>query len=133
MANVQLRNEILFTAPTRVGLLADISEALYKAGVNILAIGAFERGDVGEFLLLTNNNRATGEVLAEMGGDIDLTPVIVAEVENAPGELSRISRAIADAGINMQQVIATTTTAPTAMIVLRTDEETRVLELLRNL
>jgi hypothetical protein len=98
-----------------------------------MAIGAFERGDVGEFLLLTNNNRATGEVLAEMGGDIDLTPVIVAEVENAPGELSRISRAIADAGINMQQVIATTTTAPTAMIVLRTDEETRVLELLRNL
>lgn len=133
MANVQLRNEILFTAPSRVGLLADISEALYKAGVNILAIGAFERGDVGEFLLLTSNNRATGEVLAEMGGDIDLTPVIVAEVENAPGELSRISRAIADAGINMQQVIATTTTAPTAMIVLRTDEETRVLELLKNL
>jgi hypothetical protein len=132
MANVQLRNEILFTAPTRVGLLADITGALHEGGVNILAIGAFEREGVGEFLLLTSNNRATGEILASMGGGIDLTPVLVAEVENAPGQLARMSRAIADAGVNVQQVIATTTSSPTAMIVMRTDDEARVLDLLED-
>ena len=44
MAKVQIRNEVLFKAPTRVGLLADVTEALNRAGVNILAIGAYDKG-----------------------------------------------------------------------------------------
>jgi hypothetical protein len=130
MPKVELRNEILFKAPTRVGLLAEVAEALAAAGVNIIGIGAYDKGDMGEFLLLTSNNRATGEALAALGGTIDLTPVVVVEVENNPGALAKIARLIADAGINISQIHATTVDAPTAMIVLRTDDEARVVELL---
>lgn len=133
MPKVELRNEILFKAPTRVGLLAEVTEALSAAGVNIYGIGAYDKGDMGEFLLLTSNNRATGEALAELGGSIDLTPVVVAEVSNVPGTLAKVARTIADAGINISQIHATTVDAPTAMIVLRTDDEARVVELLSNM
>jgi hypothetical protein len=133
MAKAELRNEILFKAPTRVGLLADVSEALYKAGVNITAIGAYDKGDMAEFLLLTSDNRLTNDALGPLGGEVGLVPVVVAEVENRPGELAVIARRLADEGINVAQIHATSTNAPTMTIVLYTSEETRVIDLLHEL
>ena len=92
MATVQLRNEILFKAPTRVGLLADVTEALKAAGVNILAIGAYDKGGMGEFLMITSNNKDAFAALEKLGGEIDMTSVVVAEVPNEPGELAAIAR-----------------------------------------
>ena len=133
MIAVEIRNELLYRAPTRVGLLADVTEALRAAGVNILAIGAYDKGDVGEFLLLTSNNRAAGEALKVLGGEVDMASVVVLEVNNTPGELALIARKVADAGINISQIHATTTGAPTAMIVLRTDQEIPLVELLEEM
>ena len=64
MANVQIRNEVMFKAPTRVGLLADVTSALDAAGVNIFAIGAYDKGDMGEFLMITSNNKDAYEALS---------------------------------------------------------------------
>lgn len=133
MAKVQLRNEILFKAPRHVGLLAEVAEALHGAGVNINAIGAYDKGEMGEFLLLTSNNRVTGDALAPLGGEIGLVPVVVAEVENNPGELALIARRLADAGINIAQIHATSTDAPTMTIVMLTDDETKVISLLQDM
>ncbi len=137
MAKVQLRNEILYTAPTRVGLLAQVAEALHRAGVNITAIGAYDKGDMAEVLLLTSNNRLAGDALAPLGGHLSLIPVVVAEVANKPGELAVIARRLADAGINIAQIHATATDAatdaPTVMIVMLTADETKVIGLLQDL
>lgn len=130
MSRIEMRNEILFKAPTRVGLLSDVAEALHGADVNVLAIGAYDKGDVGEFLLITDNNKAAFAALEGLGGTVDLLPVVVAWVANEPGELARIARRLADNGINVSQIHATTTDAPTAMLVLRTDCELDVIKLL---
>jgi hypothetical protein len=133
MAKVQLRNEILFTAPTHIGLLAEVAEALHEAGVNITAIGAYDKGDMGEVLMLTSNNRLAGDALAPLGGELTLVPVVMAEVDNTPGELAVIARRLADAGINIAQIHGTSTDAPTVTIVMLTSDETRVIELLQDL
>ena len=91
MAKIEMRNEVMFKAPTRVGLLADVTEALYAAGVNILAIGAYDKGANGEFLMITDNNKLAFEALDKLDGDKDLQSVIVAEVSNKPGELAAIA------------------------------------------
>jgi hypothetical protein len=132
MAKVEMRNEILFKAPTRVGLLADVAAALHGAGVNILAIGAYDKGDTGEFLLLTSNNKDASAALAELGGSIDFVPVVVAEVANEPGELARIAAKLAEHSINVDQIHATTTDAPTALLVLKTSCELDVVKLLED-
>ena len=95
MANVQIRNEVMFKAPTRVGLLADVTSALDAAGVNVLAIGAYDKGDMGEFLMITSNNKLAYEALAPLGGEMDMRSVVVAEVPNVPGELAAIARVLA--------------------------------------
>jgi hypothetical protein len=134
MAKVQVRNEVMFKAPTRVGLLADVTEALNKHGVNILAIGAYDKGDAGEFLMITSNNKLAYEALAEMGGEMDMQSVVVAEVPNTPGELAKISRKLADHNINVSQVFATSVDgADTVMIVLTATCEIDVVTLLEEL
>jgi len=131
VAAVEIRNELLYRAPTHVGLLAEVAEALHEAGVNILAIGAYDKGDVGEFLLITSDNRAAGEALKALGGEVDMASVVVADVPNTPGELALIARKAADAGINISQIHATTTDSATAMIVIRTEQEVPLVELLQ--
>jgi hypothetical protein len=134
MANVQIRNEVLFKAPTRVGLLADVTRALDDAGVNILAIGAYDKGDMGEFLMITSNNKLAYDALGALGGEMDMQSVIVADVPNEPGELAKIARVLADNGINVSQIFATTIDgAPRAMIVLTASCEIDVLGLLEGL
>ena len=89
MAKVEIRNEVMFKAPTRAGLLADVTEALSKAGVNILAIGAYDKGDAGEFLMITSNNKLAYEALAHLGGEMDMQSVVVAEVPTSPASSPR--------------------------------------------
>lgn len=134
MAKVEIRNEVMFKAPTRVGLLADVTEALHKAGVNITAIGAYDKGDMGEFLMITSNNKLAYEALSELGGTMDMRSVIVAEVPNQPGELATIARTLAAAGINVSQVFATSVDgADTVKLVLTAASEIDVLGLLEDL
>ena len=134
MANVQIRNEVMFKAPTRVGLLADVTSALDAAGVNIFAIGAYDKGDMGEFLMITSNNKDAYEALAPLGGEMDMRSVVVAEVPNVPGELAAIARVLATNDINVSQVFATSVDgAETVMIVLTAACEVDVLELLKDL
>jgi hypothetical protein len=130
MAKAEIRDELFFKAPTKIGLLAEVTETLYAAGVDIRAIGAYDKEGMGEFLLLTGNNRAASEALAKLGGTLDIVPVVVVEVEAKPGQLAAIARKISDAGLNIDQVHATTTDAPTATIVMRTDHPARVVDLL---
>jgi hypothetical protein len=134
MAKIQIRNEVMFKAPTRVGLLADVTEALNKAGVNIVAIGAYDKGDNGEFLLITSNNKLAYEALSGLGGEMDMQPVVVAEVPDQPGELAAIARVLADHDINVGQVFATSVDgAEKVMLVLTAHCEADVVGLLENL
>lgn len=134
MAKIVQRNEILFRAPTRVGLLADVTERLFAKGVNVLGIRAYEEGDTGVFLIFTDDSRSAVEVLENLGeGEVGTIPVIAALMPNEPGQLAAIASALANADINVTQVHATTTDAPTAEVVLTTDDNVRALDALQRL
>jgi hypothetical protein len=133
MAKVQVRNEVMFKAPTRVGLLADVAEALNANGVNITAIGAYDKGDAGEFLMITSNNKLAYEALSKLGGEMDMRSVVVAEVPNEPGELAKIARKLADHNINVGQVFATSVDgADKVVLVLTATCEIDVVKLLED-
>lgn len=133
MAKFVLRNEILFRAPTRVGLLADVTEKLFGKGVNVLAIRAYDEGVDGVFLIFVDDSRMAADALSSLDGTVKTVPVISAIVPNTPGELAGISRALANADINVTQVHATTTDAPMAEIVLDTDDNVAALDVLQSI
>ena len=134
MAKIVQRSEILFRAPTRVGLLADVTERLFAKGVNVLGIRAYEEDGTGVFLIFTDNSRAATEALETLGeGHVGTIPVIAALVPNDPGQLAEISRVLANVDINITQVHATTTDAPMAEVVLTTDDNVRAMDALMQL
>ena len=131
MTNVEIRNEVIFRAPTRIGLLADVTEALTDAGANILAIGAYDKGDMGEFLMITDNNKLAYEALSLLGGEMDMQSVVVAEVPNVPGEVAYIAGILAEHRINVSQIFGSSIDgADKMMLVLTAACEADVIKLL---
>jgi hypothetical protein len=124
-----IRNELFCSMPTRVGALADVTGALASAGVNIEAIGAYDKDGRGEFMMIVSDNAAGAEALRALGADVAEKSVVTLEVENRPGALAEAAAVIAEAGINVGWVYATTGEGTTT-IVLRTADNERVVEVL---
>jgi hypothetical protein len=96
MANqfvVQLKNE--------PGSMAVLAEALAARGVDLRAIGGGGLGGSGHVIMTTADDDATRAVLDEGGYTYFEGESILAEVDDRPGGMARISRALADAGVNI--------------------------------
>ncbi len=96
MANqfvVQLHNE--------PGAMATLAEALAARGVDLRAIGGGGIGDSGHVIMTTADDEATKKVLEEGGYTFIEGESILAEVDDKPGGMARMSRALADAGVNI--------------------------------
>lgn len=128
--NAKLDTELYFTLPSRIGLLAEVAEAVGDAGVDIRAIGAYDKNDMGEFMMVVSDTELAKSALNEIGIEAVEKTVVTVEVSDRPGALAAIARKVSDAGINIGWVYATTGGGPTAMIVLRTKDDRRVAELL---
>ncbi|MGH2407844.1 MAG: ACT domain-containing protein [Candidatus Limnocylindrales bacterium] len=83
------------------GALATLSEALATRGVDLRAIGGGGIGEMGHIILTTADDDATRDVLQEGGYTFIEGESILTEVDDRPGGMARVSRALADAGINV--------------------------------
>ncbi len=87
----------------RPGTLADMAEALGKAGVNIDGLAAVTDEGRGFVHVLVEDAAAAQEALNDAGIEVSkVNDVLVLEVEDKPGVLGEISRKIADAGVNIE-------------------------------
>jgi len=87
----------------RPGTLADLAEALGNAGINIEGIAGFAVTGVGGLVhLLVDDADAARAALEGAGIPIaSVADVVVVDVKDEPGELGRVVRKIADAGVNV--------------------------------
>ena len=96
MANqfvVQLNNE--------PGSLAVLAETLAARGVDLRAIGGGGIGDSGHVIMTTADDEATRAILEDGGYRFIEGESILAEVDDRPGGMASLSRALADAGVNI--------------------------------
>ena len=132
MPTAHIRNGITLRAPNRVGLLADVTEHLYAKSLSVLGIRAYEDGDEGVFLIFTENSRfATQALEAIADSRISTSSVIEAKIPNDRGQLAAVSRALADADIDVISIHMTAGDAPTAEIVLNTADNVAALAVLQ--
>ena len=83
------------------GALASLSEALAARGVDLRAIGGGGIGELGHIILTTADDDGTRAVLQDGGYTFIEGESILTEVDDRPGGMARISRALADAGVNI--------------------------------
>jgi hypothetical protein len=91
----------------RPGSLADLTEALAKNAVNIMAIHATPCPQEGYVQFITSNPDATIQALRDAAIDYSVQSVLVMSLPNEPGTLARIARALGNEGININSLYIT--------------------------
>lgn len=131
----KIAKEITVTFVDSVGLTAKVSAALAAANVNILAgtgYSASEMRRMATFTFIVDDLVKAEKALDKIGAEeIQDSSVIVAEMANRVGALKRISKIIADAGINIYYFYSTTSSGKTATCVIKTADDDKTLKLLQ--
>jgi hypothetical protein len=94
--------ELTVIAKDRIGLLADVSEALANAKVNIENIALETSNQTAVTRLLVSDERKARHALETAGFKVVPSDVLVVRLKDRPGELAKITRALADKKINIE-------------------------------
>ena len=87
------------------GTFASLGEALGGAGINIDGICGFPSGGEGVVHLLVDDAAAARSAIEGAGHEVrGERDVVVADVQDSPGELGRVCRRMAEAGLNLDLV-----------------------------
>jgi len=101
-----MATDFTITMEDRPGSLAKLGETMGKAGINIEGACAVTGGGKGEVHILVPDAAAARSALKAAG--ISVTSereVLVVDAKDRPGELGRVSRKLADAGVNIQTLL----------------------------
>lgn len=96
--------EFVVYMENRPGRLAALTEALAAVEVNIEALTAYGTDGEGRVRLIVDDAAAARRVLDEAALGYHELTVLTATLQHRPGELARLTRAIADAGVNIDAI-----------------------------
>jgi hypothetical protein len=130
MAKIRKVKEIRLSMPNRVGLLSEITTAVAKAKVNLNAVCAYSLENTAFFNLITGSNAKAKKALAPLGYETTEKDVIQVELPNKPGELQKVAKKIADAGIDIDFMYATTAGGK-ATCILKTADDLNAIKAIR--
>lgn len=96
--------EFVVRLDNRPGSLARLTELLAAAGVNIDALAAWGSNGDGVVRLIVDRPDACSRTLDDAGLAYERRTVLSALLADRPGELARVTRALADAEINIEAI-----------------------------
>lgn len=96
-----MANQFVVQLKNQPGAMAILAEELAERGVDLRAIGGGGLGDSGHVIMTTADDETTKRVLDEGGYTYVEGESIIAEVDDKPGGMARVARALADAGVNI--------------------------------
>ena len=100
-----MATDITLHFDNRVGTLAELGEALGKAGVNIEGIAAAADLDEGQVHILVDDEAAALTALEAVNWHVHGSrEVLLLDLDNKPGELGQAARKLADAGVNIDLI-----------------------------
>ncbi len=87
------------------GALAGVGESLGKAGINIDGYCSFTSGIKTQLHVLVQDAETARGALEAAGIQVvQVREVLTVDMEDSPGELGKVARRIADAGVNIDMV-----------------------------
>jgi len=128
MAEAKKLKQLIFFLPNKVGLLAEVASAVSRAKVNIETICAYEKNDKGFFKMVTDNNGTAKKVLTKMGAMVDVEDVLIVSVPNKVGQLEKLAKKIAEAGIDIYYAYGSPGAGKTTCLVFKTANDVKALK-----
>ncbi len=96
--------EFVVSMENRPGRLAALTEVLAAVGVNIEALAAYGHDGKGTVRLIVDDADATRRALSDAALRNEEHTVLTARLPHRPGELARLTRSLADAGVNIDAI-----------------------------
>ena len=115
----------------KTGRLAEVTQALSKAGINIRALSLADTSEFGILRLIVDDHEKAKTILKEQSFTVGRTHVVAVQVEDRPGGLDNILHLLSDNGINVEYMYAFVQAAnKSALLILRFDKTDKALEVL---
>jgi hypothetical protein len=130
MAKARKAKEIRLSMLDKVGLLSEVTTAIAKAKVNINTICAYAMENHAYFMLTTSSHARAKKALAPFGFGMEEKDVIQVEIPNKLGELQKVAEKIADAGVGIEYMYATTGGGK-ATCVFKTADDQKAMKVIR--
>ena len=129
MAKATKVKEIVATTPNKVGMLAEITNAISDAGVNILAISAHSMGDKAKFCIITEDNQKAMEALKRKKLSAIESDAVSVSLSNKVGAAKELANKLAKAGIDLDYCYGSTGNGSEALLIFSTKDINKALEL----
>jgi len=113
------------------GELARVTEALAAGPVNIKAIASEFGNERPFFRIVTNDVATTERALKNAGLEYKLQDIMNVELLDRPGELAKIARRLARAGVNVESVYILSTKGGRTDLALNVNDWARAEEVLK--
>lgn len=111
------------------GRLAEVTDVLAKADINIRALSLADTADFGILRLIVNDTERAKEILKKNGFTVGKTEVIAVEVPDRPGGLAGILNVLKERGVNVEYMYAfVQKSKENAIIIFRFDEIDKAIE-----
>jgi hypothetical protein len=123
--------QITLVTPAQAGLMADISDHLGQAGINIETLEAFVVRDWDIVQLTVSDYNRALVVLRDAGYDAITEDAVVINVKDQPGALAKVTRRLNDGGVDIRSVRILHRQGGEAMVAIsmdRTEEGMRLIE-----
>ena len=114
----------------KIGRLAEVTDQIKQAGVNILALSAWVEEGQGYIMAVGSDAEKCCQALSKVADKCEWDEVVCAKVKNEVGTLNTIAQKLAQANIQVEKVYATCGKADEAMIVLKTSDNAKAAKIL---
>ncbi|MEM4291930.1 MAG: ACT domain-containing protein [Archaeoglobaceae archaeon] len=115
------------------GRLSAVTQVLFDKGINLRAFTIADAGDFGVIRMVVDKTEEAYKALKEAGFTVTVNEVLAVEVEDKPGELFKISKALGDAGVNIEYVYAFTSKKRKALIIFRVSDSEKAKQILEKM
>ena len=130
MAKTSKGKEIIVVSTNKVGMLANISGIISKAGVNINAILARGQKRKAYLHFVVDRHMKAANALRKADFDVTLQDVILLEMTNKPGILQKITDKISAAGIDIHYIYGSAGGKRTSFCVIKTENDKKAMKLI---
>lgn len=117
--------QLNITMKNSPGNLANVSDMLRRADINITAIACTE-GAVNSTIHLIVNDPETAKIILQPHWKVTTTDLLAFKAKNKPGAIASIGRACAGAEVNIKNIFSTSL-GPDAMVYVLVDDMKRAL------
>ena len=115
----------------RSGRLQDVLEALQSKKINITALTIADTSEYGIARLLVSEPEEGCNLLKALGFSVNLTEVISMSVSHEAGSLCDVLKKFSDENLSIEYMYAFSL-GEKAIIVLRTDDQTKAFEIIEH-